>query len=241
MRGLPTERIEVDELWSFVGCKERTKKLGGQGHGDAWVWGAIDADHKLAVGYLVGDRDAKNARDFMKDVASRLTRRVQLTSDGHGVYPQAAEAAFGGKVDSQLIKEYEAERACEARHSPPRCTGCTRRAVQGNPDPELISTSYVERSNLSFRMSSRRFTRLTTGYSRLLANHVFATALHLHAHNWIKKHATLKKTPAVAAGLADRAMTWLDFVDLLEREEKARGGRLTDYQQAKLTKKAEAN
>ncbi len=136
VRKLQTRGVEVDELWSSVGCKAKARKRGAQGHGDAWVWVALDSDTKLCISYLVGDRGADSANAFMKDVASRLVHRVQLTSDGHGVCPEAVERAFGPEVDySQLIKQYQAERAGEARHSPPRCTGCVRRAIVGNPDP----------------------------------------------------------------------------------------------------------
>lgn len=241
VRKLPTARVEVDELWSFVGGKEKTKAAGSAVHGDAWVWVAIDSDHKLAISYHVGDRDLENATVFMKDVASRLTRRVQLTSDGHSAYPQAVEAAFGGNVDyAQLIKEYATDRAGEARYSPPKCTGCTERTISGNPDPDLISTSYVERSNLSTRVSAKRFARLTNCYSRILSNHVYAVALTFLAYNFMKKHATLKTTPAVAAGIMAKPMTMLDFVHLLEREEALRGGgRISGYQPARKKARAE--
>lgn len=237
VNALDTERVEVDEAWSFVGGKELAKARGADVHGDAWVWVGMDADSKLVISYRVGDRDAENARAFMGDLASRLSRRVQLTSDGLSAYPEAVEAAFGGEVDyAQLIKEYQSDREGEVRYSPPKCTGCKRRPRQGSPTPELISTSYVERQNLSLRMGSRRFTRLTNSFSKKLENHAHAVALHYLWYNFGRKHMTLKTTPAVAAGIASRPMTMLDFVALLEREERIRGGRLTDYLPAASSK-----
>lgn len=234
VRRLKTTRVEVDEPWSFVGCKERSKALGAQGFGDAWVWVGLDSNTKLCIGYHVGDRNEKNATTFLQDVASRLTGRVQLTSDGHRAYLPAGEEVFGGAVDhGVLVEEFEVERANEIRYSQPKCVAVPRTPMQGNPSYSLISTSYVERQNLTFRMSSRRFTRLTTGYSRRIENHLHAISLHFLAYNFIKKHSTLKTTPAVAAGIAAKPMTMLDFVDLLEREERLCGGRLSDYQPAK--------
>lgn len=169
-----------------------------------------------------------------KDLESRLAHRVQLTSDGFQPYHEAVRRAFGFEVDyAKLVKQYAADRAGEARYSPPVCVGCTKHALVGSPNPDLMSTSYAERLNLTIRTQTRRYTRLTNGWSRILSNHVYATALQFLAYNFIKKHATLKTTPAVAAGIASRPLTTLDIVEMIEAEETRRGGRITDYQPAK--------
>lgn len=230
VRKLATKRVEADELWGYVGCKAKAKKKGAKGHGDAWAWIALDADSKLVISYRVGERDSTNAVELMRDLASRVTHRIQLTTDSLAAYPGAVEAAFGGNVDyAQLHKEYESDRESEVRYSPAKCSGITRRVIQGNPDPELISTSYIERQNLSVRMNVRRLTRLTNGFSKAMENHKHALALHFLSYNFMRKHATLKTTPAVAAGIANRPMTMLDFVGILEKEEQVRGTRLTSY------------
>jgi len=230
VRGLSSRRIQCDEVWSFIGGKEKAKKQGALVHGDCWVHVAIDADTKLTIAYLVGSRDTATAKAFMLDVADRIDTRVQVTTDGHRPYLEAVEAAWGGEVDyAMLVKRFEAERAGEARYSPPKCTGCEKHRVSGEPDADHISTSYVERSNLTLRMRTRRFARLTNAFSRLFENHAHAVALHYWWVNFGRKHQTLKTTPAVAAGIADRAYTVLDLVDMLEREEKLLGARLTDY------------
>lgn len=230
VRKLMSARVQVDELWSFCGCKAKAKAAGAQGHGDVWTWVAMDADSKLCVSYLVGNRDGEHASAFIADVADRLARRVQLTSDGHKPYLAAVEAAFGGAVDyAQLVKHYAADRMGEARYSPAKCIGCTEETVTGNPDPRHVSTSYIERQNLTVRMGSRRFTRLTNGFSKKIENHAHAVALHYFHYNFIRKHQTLKTTPAVAAGIASKPLTMLDLVAMIEREERLTGGRLTDY------------
>ena len=235
VRGLQTKRAQADELWSFCGCKEKAKKAGGQGHGDLWTSVVIDADTKLVISYHVGARDGQAARTLMLDLAERVkTRPFQLSTDAHGAYPPAVEAAFGGAVHfAQVVKKYAAERPDAARYSPARCTGCELVPVVGKPDMEHVSTSYVERQNLTMRMSMRRFTRLTNGYSKRVENHAYAVALHVLYVNFIRKHQTLKTTPAVAAGLAVRPMTMLELVEMVEREERLTGGRLTRYLPAK--------
>jgi len=232
VRDLRSKRIQVDEIWSFVGCKEKAKKAGADGHGDAWVWIAIDADSKLVVSFLLGGRDAFYAQQFMADVADRLATRVQLTSDGHGAYLEAVEGAFGFDVDyAQLVKTYgspNAERGSEAKYSPPKINGAKKHPVIGLPERQHISTSFVERQNLTLRMSQRRFTRLTNAFSKSLVNHAHAVALHYFHYNFIRRHKTLGTTPAVAAGLTDREWKIDDLVAMLENEERklANGGRI---------------
>jgi len=231
VRQLPTVRVEVDELWSFVGCKARTKLAGeSDKHGDAWCWVAIDADSKLVVSYIVGDRNKANAMEFIGDLKSRLVHRIQLSSDAFKPYFEAVRRSFGFEVDyGQVVKKYAPEAKAEARYSPPVCVGCTKRRKIGSPAGELISTSYSERLNLTIRTQTRRYTRLTNGWSRIIGNHVAATALQFLAYNFVKKHAALKTTPAVAVGLAERPLTVLDLVDMIEVAEIEKGGRLSDY------------
>ena len=230
VRKLQSKRVQVDELWSFVGCKDKTRDNGGGGVGSVWTWTAIDADSKLCVSYLVGLREADYARAFIADVADRIDSRMQLTSDGLKIYVEAVEATFGGDIDyAQLVKLYGAERPGEARYSPAVCTGCRKERREGQPDYLHVSTSFVERQNLTVRMSVRRFTRLTNAFSKKLENHEHAVALHYLHYNFLRKHQTLKTTPAVAAGVADHVWTMREFVELLEREERLTGGRLTDY------------
>ncbi|MEO6709834.1 MAG: IS1 family transposase [Planctomycetota bacterium] len=231
VRNLPTTRVEVDELWAFVGCKQRTKDDGmSEGHGDAWTWVAIDADHKVAISYAVGKRDSANAHALLADLKARVRNRIQLTSDALAFYKTAVRSVFGKEIDfATLTKSYAAVRETPARYSPPVCTGCVGKRQVGKPDPDLISTSYIERMNLTTRVQTRRYTRLTNGWSRILSNHVYATALQFLAYNFVKKHATLKTTPAVAAGIASRPMTVLDIVDLIEARERRTGGRLSGY------------
>src|SRR5260221_7385794 len=238
VRRLQTQRVEADEVWSFVGCKAKAKSRGAQGHGDAWIWIALDADSKLVISYRVGDRDSENANAIMKDLAGRVENRIQLSTDALSAYPGAVEAAFGGNVDyAQIHKVYQSDPEMEGRYSPAKCSRVVRKVIQGTPDPDLISTSYVERQNLSVRMSVRRLTRLTNAFSKALENHKHAIALHILAYNFMRKHKTLKTTPAVAAGIAERPMTMLDFVAILEKEERIRGSRLTGYLPAAVSSK----
>jgi IS1 family transposase len=233
VRRLLSARVEADELWSFCGCKNATKLAGGIGHGDIWTWTAIDADTKLCISYLVADRGRDSANAFMLDLASRVSSRIQLSTDGHKSYPEAVNLAFGKEVDyATITKTYKSERVGEGRYSPPRVTGCTKHPVTGEPVMEHASTSYAERVNLSIRMGSRRFTRLTNGFSKRAENHAAAVALHFWHYNFARKHATLKTTPAVAAGIADTAYTMFDLALMIEDEERKLGSRLTDYQPA---------
>src|SRR5688572_17366891 len=230
VRGVQAARIEADELWSYCGCKERAKRNGAQGHGDAWVWVATDADSKLVLSYLVGDRDQSHATALMNDLAGRVVGRPQVTTDSLASYRWAVWSAFEGNVDHAAVhKTFGTVAAESGRYSPPKCTGCTKETVNGSPDLETASTSHVERQDLSVRMGSRRFTRLTNGFSKTLQNHRWAVALHFWHFNFARKHATLKTTPAVAAGIATKPMSVLDLVRMLEAAEANKGGRLTRY------------
>jgi IS1 family transposase len=237
---LATKRIQLDEIWSFCHTKVRNLKVTdwGKGYGDVWCWVSIDADSKLAINWHVGGRDQGEGTRFLTDLASRLTDRVQLTTDGHAAYFQSVKRAFGDNVDyGMLIKHYanNAEGGSGGgRYSPPICIGATKSVVTGNPDQSKISTSYSERQNLTMRMQMRRFTRLTNGFSKRLENHKHAIALHFVYYNFIRVHQTIKTTPAVAVGIASKPMTMVDFVMMLEREEELLGGRLTDYKPTKI-------
>lgn len=230
VRDLDVDRVEVDEIWSFVGAKQKQVDRGASAEGSIWTWTAIDADSKLMISYLVGQRDTGYATEFAIDIADRVESRLQLTSDGHAPYLDAIYEVFGHEIDyAQLIKVYGATQPDHARYSPAECTNCRKHVVSGNPDEKLISTSYVERQNLTVRMQNRRFTRLTNAFSKKLANHEHSVALHYFYYNFCRKHQTLKTTPAVAAGVASRVMTILDLVKMIEAEETKLGGRLTNY------------
>lgn len=222
VRGLTCQRVQADEAWSFVYAKAKNVPLEKLGEaGDVWTWVAMDADTKLAVDWRVGGRDAAVARDFMEGVAKRIGNRMQLTTDAHGVYLSAVFNAFGFEVDyAQLVKLYGADRSGEARYSPAVCTGCRKIRLIGAPDKKHVSTSYIERQNLTLRMSMRRFTRLTNAFSKKVENHAHAVALHFVHYNFCRKHMTLGQTPAQAAGLADHAWTLAELVGLLERSER---------------------
>lgn len=219
LRNLTCKRVQCDEIWSFIGAKAKnvTPELREKNPaaGDVWAWTAIDADTKLVLSCLVGGRDAGYAHEFMQDVASRLKNRVQLTTDGHKVYVAAVEDAFGSQVDyAQLIKIYGAGDS-ERRYSPVECLGCVPTPVTGNPDPKHISTSYVERQNLTMRMSMRRFTRLTNGFSKKIENHAAAVALYFMWYNFGRVHQTLRVTPAMEAGVSDHVWSVEEIVALL--------------------------
>jgi IS1 family transposase len=224
MRNLSCQRIQVDELWSFCYAKSRnvTAKIAKEHPmaGDVWLWTALDADTKLVPAWCIGHRDAEAAEAFIRDLANRLSNRVQLTSDGHRAYLGAVESVFGTEIDySQLIKLYARDREPEVRYSPPKCIGCRREPVTGNPDPKHISTSYVERQNLTARMSMRRFTRLTNAFSKKIESHAAAIALYFFSYNFIKIHRTLRVTPAMAAGVTDRLWEVSDLAALMEAED----------------------
>ncbi len=224
LRNLPCKRVQVDEIWSFTYAKQKNvadAKAAPEGAGDTWTWTAICADTKLAISWLVGGRDAGYARAFIDDVYGRLAGRIQLTSDGHGAYTNAVRDVFGIDIDyAQLVKSYGASpESMKGRYSPAECTGCVKMRVEGNPDPKHVSTSFVERQNLTMRMAMRRFTRLTNGFSKKLENHAYAVALHFMNYNFIRIHQTLRMTPAMAAGVADRVYDIEDIVKLIEVAE----------------------
>ena len=221
VRGVKSKRVQVDEIWSFVYSKQKNvenAKRKDLAWGDVWTWTAIDADSKLLVSWLVGGRDSEYAAGFMADLADRLANRVQLTSDGHKAYLEAVEGAFGADVDyAMLVKMYgAAPETAKGRYSPAECTGARKMAIEGEPDRKHISTSYAERQNLTMRMSMRRFTRLTNGFSKKFENHMHMVALYTVWYNFVKMHKTLKMTPAMAAGVSDTLMDMGDIADLVE-------------------------
>jgi IS1 family transposase len=218
MRNLPCQRIQADEIWSFVGAKEKNVTAENGAYGDVWTWTAIDADTKLVPCWMFGARDAGAARDFIEDLAGRLANRIQLTTDGLKVYLNAVDKAFGGEIDyAMLVKVYGLDPQGEKRYNPAICTSCESRPVTGNPDPKHINTSYVERRNLTMRMSMRRFTRLTNGFSKKIENHAAAVALYFMWYNFGRVHQTLKMTPAMAAGIAQSAWTVEQVIGLVEK------------------------
>jgi IS1 family transposase len=218
VRNLTVRRLQCDEIWAYIGAKAKnvTAKKKEIGWGDIWTWVALDADTKLCVSYLIGGRGADWAMDFMEDCASRINGRVQVTTDGHKAYLEAVEGAFGMDCDyAQLQKIYGASEDTEKRYSPATCIGCDMKVVSGNPDPKHISTSYVERQNLTMRMSMRRFTRLTNAFSKKLENHAYAVALHFVHYNFCRVHQTLRVTPAMEAKLSDHVWELEELVQLL--------------------------
>jgi IS1 family transposase len=226
VRNLRVSRAQCDEVWSFIYAKQKnvTEEQMAEGAGDCWTWTCIDADTELIISYMLGDRGASTARDFMGDVASRITNRIQLTTDGHRVYAEAVEQAFGSEIDyAMLVKIYGASNESESRYSPATCIGCRTGVLAGNPDPKHISTSYVERQNLSMRMGMRRFTRLTNGFSKKFENHAHQVALYFFHYNFCRVHTTLRVTPAMEAGLTDHVWTLAEMCSLLpERKPNAR-------------------
>lgn len=216
VRNVKSKRIQADEIWSFCYAKQRNvaaSKKDMTEAGDVWTWTAIDADTKLIVTYLVGNRDKESANIFMDDLSSRLADRVQLTTDGHGPYLQAVDGAFGDDVDfAQLVKLYGQTSEGARRYSPPECIGAKRVVVTGRPDGDHISTSYVERQNLTMRMQMRRFTRLTNAFSKKLDNHVNAIALYFVFYNFCRIHKSLRVTPAMEAGITDRVWSFDDVI-----------------------------
>ena len=222
---LPCKRLQVDEIWSFTYAKQKNvaeAKDAPQGAGDTWTWTAICADTKLVPSWLVGGRDGEYAMAFIDDLSRRLSHRVQLTSDGHKAYLGAVEGAFGGAVDyAQIVKLYGPTVTAPGRYSPAECTGTRKTRVEGDPDERHVSTSYVERQNLTMRMHMRRFTRLTNGFSKKVENHAHAVALHFAYYNFVRIHKTLRVTPAMAAGVTDRLWEMSDLVAVLDAAEAA--------------------
>jgi IS1 family transposase len=220
VRNVASKRVQCDEIWSFVYGKDKNlpEKLQGKyGIGSVWTWTAIDADSKLAISWLVGNRDAEYAKVFMEDVASRLKNRVQLTTDGLKAYLEAVDQTFGIDIDfAQLVKTYGKSLEGEHRYSPAECTGAYKQAITGDPKLKHISTSYVERANLTMRMNMRRFTRLTNAFSKKVENHAHAVALHFMYYNFVRIHKTLRVTPAMAAGISKKLWSIEDLARLLE-------------------------
>lgn len=215
---LTCKRVQCDEVWAFCYAKQKNvpaEKQGEFGFGDVWTWTAIDAETKLIPSFTVGNRDAASARILIEDLAGRLKTRIQLTSDGLRVYLDAVEGAFGCGIDyAMLVKTYESSRD-ETRYSPAVCTSCERKPVMGNPDPDHISTSYVERSNLSIRMGTRRFTRLTNAFSKKVENHAAAVALYFMHYNFCQVHQTLRVTPAMEAKITDHIWTVEEMLEAI--------------------------
>lgn len=234
VRGIAAKRVQCDEVWSFIGVKAKnrgtSKRATDPTAGDVWTWTAIEGETKLIISYLIGGRDAEYALALMDDLRSRVTTRMQLTTDGHGPYLRAVEEAFGADIDfAQLVKLYgEPPSSPEAsrRYSPSECIGTRKRSITGNPDPKHISTAYAERQNLTMRMHMRRFTRLTNAFSKKIENHAYAVALHMTFYNFVRIHKTLRITPAMAAGISHRLWSMDDIVALIdaaEGEPKKRG------------------
>ena len=220
LRNLKCKRIQCDEIWAFVGSKEKNvpgERKGEYGYGDVYTWTGIDADTKLMVSYMVGKRDAEYAALFMNDLASRLSNRVQLTTDGHRPYLEAAENAFHGDIDyARLVKMYGRELDESRRiYSPSEFVSAEKKIVAGDPDVNHISTSYVERQNLTMRMSMRRFTRLTNAFSKKVENLEYAVALHFMYYNFGRIHKTLRVTPAMEAGVSDHVWSLEEIAGLV--------------------------
>ena len=233
VQGVTASRIQCDEVWSFTYAKQKNvakAKAAPVEAGDTWTWTALDADTKLIVSSMVGGRDAEYANAFMADVASRLANRVQMTTDGHKAYLEAIEGSFGADIDyAQLIKVYgNAPETFKGRYSPADCTGIVKRTVEGQPDEKHISTSFVERQNLTMRMHMRRFTRLTNGFSKKVENHMHMVALYTMFYNFCRIHKTLRVTPAMEAGLTDRGWDMEDILAVMD-ERAPKPGRPKTY------------
>jgi IS1 family transposase len=223
VRGIRARRVQCDEVWSFCYAKEKNvpEEKKGTGAGSIWTWTAIDADTKLIISYLCGGRDADWACSFMEDLASRVATRIQITTDGHRAYAEAVEGAFGMQVDyAMLIKLYGAPSdRPDTRYSPAQCIGTRTATLSGSPDPQHISTSFVERQNLNLRMGLRRFTRLTNAFSKKFENHCHAVAIYHAYYNFCRVHQTLRVTPAMEAGISDHVWSVRELVGLLEAKE----------------------
>jgi IS1 family transposase len=217
---VPAKRIQVDEIWSFVGCKQKhvtpeiaEKRIAG----DVWTFVAIEAQSKLVISWAMGRRDAGFATDFLQDVSRRLSNRVQLTTDGHKMYLNAVIDAFADDIDyAQLVKIFGADPDGARTYSPAQCLGIQKEAILGNPDPKHISTSFVERQNLTMRMCMRRFTRLTNGFSKKIENHMHSVALYYMYYNFARVHQTLRVTPAMEAGISQHVWSIAEIIALTE-------------------------
>jgi IS1 family transposase len=223
MHNLTCNKLQCDEIWSFVYSKDKNvpeTHKGQFGYGDVWTFTAIDADTKLVPSWLVGLRNVDCAKEFVNDLKDRLANRIQLTTDGHKMYLEAVENAFGGEIDfGMLVKLYGSEPETEKRYSPSKCLGAEKHVIQGNPNTDNISTSYVERQNLTMRMGMKWFTRLTNAFSKKLENHEYALALYFMHFNFARTHKTLAnpypRTPAMAAGLTNHVWTVEEIVKLI--------------------------
>jgi len=219
VQNVKSKRVQCDEIWSFIYAKDKNlpeKFQGKYGMGSIWTWVALDSDSKLAVSWLVGNRDAQYARIFINDVASRLKNRVQLTTDGLKAYLDAVDESFGTEIDfAQLVKLYGKSLEGDHRYSPAECTGTQKQIITGSPKLKHISTSYVERQNLTMRMNMRRFTRLTNAFSKKVENHAHAVALHFMYYNFVRIHKSLRVTPAMAAGISKKLWEIKDLAELL--------------------------
>ncbi len=235
VRNVTSKRIQADEIWSFCYAKQKnvaTAKAAPEEAGDVWTWTALDADSKLIVSYLIGGRDAGYANEFMEDVASRLANRVQLTTDGLKAYLEAVNGAFGADIDyAQLVKLYGPTPSPAGRYSPAECTGIKKNTVEGKPNKAHISTSYVERQNLTMRMSMRRFTRLTNAFSKKAENHAHMVALYTTWYNFVRTHKTLRCSPAMAANVSKTLWSMEDVVALIDARA-AKPNRPTTYKKA---------
>ena len=220
VRGVKAQHIQCDEIWSFCYAKAKkvlTAKAAPEWAGDVWTWTALDRDSKLIVSYLVGDRNSEYANAFVEDLRDRLATRVQLTSDGLRLYLNAVEDAFGDDVDyAMLVKLYGEAPEAEKRYSPPECVGARKDRITGSPDPSVISTSHVERSNLSFRMHLRRYTRLTNAHSKKFENHCHMVALYTVWYNFVRTNSAVRMPPAMAAGIAKSPWEMADIVKLID-------------------------
>ena len=220
VRNVTSKRVQCDEIWSFVYSKQKNVPEGMESKADdVWTWIGMDADSKLVISWFVGSRDANSAYDFMQDIGARLANRVQLTTDGHGAYLSAVEEVFGAAIDyAQLVKIYGADSGkAEKKYSPAECIGAKKVGVTGHPDPKHVSTSYIERQNLTLRMGSRRFTRLTNAFSKKIDNHCYAIALHYVYYNFCRIHKSLRVTPAMESGLTKKLWDVQDIVKLLDQ------------------------
>ena len=220
VQGVNATRVQCDEIWSFCHAKAKnvaTAKAAPEGAGDVWTWTAIEAQSKLIVSWYCGDRSGASAMVLMDDLRDRIANRVQLTTDGHKAYLEAVEGAFGGDVDyAQLVKLYGPTITAPGRYSPAECIGARKTPVEGKPDEKHIFTSYVERQNLTMRMSMRRFTRLTNAFSKKVDNHMHALALYFAFYNFVRIHKTLKVTPAMQAGVTKRLWSMEDIAEMVE-------------------------
>lgn len=225
VRNVASKRVQCDEIWSFVGAKAKNVPREKDGQwGDVWTWTALDADTKLMISYAVGNRGAETANYFMEDLASRVASRIQITTDGHKVYAQAIEGAFGADVDYAMLVKLYGNDSFDHRYSTGECIGTRTAVLSGSPDPAHISTSFVERQNLTMRMAMRRFTRLTNAFSKKLDNHAAAIALHFLHYNFCRVHKTLRVTPAMEAGLSNHVWSIDELIAIMpEPETKKRG------------------